>query len=87
MRQRPLQVPCYRTIYGRTPRTRYDPGTSKSAIVSEQVWLADMADFAGMNGMWDQWVDPVHSPARATGGVALARPGMCVEMIVVAYIL
>ena len=60
-------------------------GSSKSAILSVQVWLADMADFAGMNAVWDQWVDPDHLPARATGGVALARPGMRVEMIVVAH--
>jgi enamine deaminase RidA (YjgF/YER057c/UK114 family) len=30
------------------------------------------------------WVDPANPPARATGGVALARAGMRVEMIVVA---
>ncbi len=30
--------------------------------------------------------DPANPPARATGGVALARPGMRVEMIVVARV-
>jgi enamine deaminase RidA (YjgF/YER057c/UK114 family) len=59
-------------------------GGSKADIASIQVWLADMADFQGMNAVWDAWVDPANPPARATGGVALARPGMRVEMIVIA---
>ena len=61
-------------------------GSSKAGIASVQVWLADMADFAGMNAVWDAWVDPENPPARATGGVALARSGMRVEMIVTAQI-
>ncbi|KUJ77162.1 RidA family protein [Ruegeria profundi] len=59
-------------------------GGSKADIASVQVWLSDMADFQGMNAVWDAWVDPEHPPARATGGVPLARPGMRVEMIVTA---
>lgn len=58
-------------------------GGTKADIASVQVWLADMADFQGMNAVWDAWVDKGAPPARATGGVALARPGMRVEMIVV----
>jgi len=58
-------------------------GASKADIASIQVWLADMSDFQGMNAVWDEWVDRVSPPARATGGVALARAGMRVEMIAV----
>ena len=61
-------------------------GGSKADIASVQVWLSDMADFAGMNAVWDDWVDDANPPARATGGVALARPGMRVEMIVIAHL-
>lgn len=59
-------------------------GGSKADIASVQVWLSDMADFQGMNAVWDRWVDPRNPPARATGGVALARPELRVEMIVTA---
>ncbi|AUH65978.1 RidA family protein [Paracoccus zhejiangensis] len=59
-------------------------GGSKADIASVQVWLSDMDDFAGMNAVWDGWVDPSAPPARATCGVRLARPGMRVEMIAVA---
>nr|WP_305728774.1 RidA family protein [Loktanella sp. DSM 29012] len=58
-------------------------GAAKSDIATVQVWLADMADFQGMNAVWDEWVSKDAPPARATGGVALARPGMRVEMIAV----
>lgn len=61
-------------------------GATKEDIASVQVWLSDMADFQGMNGVWDEWVDRDARPARATGGVTLARPGMRVEMIAVVAI-
>ncbi|ASM75618.1 2-iminobutanoate/2-iminopropanoate deaminase (plasmid) [Pseudosulfitobacter pseudonitzschiae] len=61
-------------------------GGSKADVASVQVWLADMADFQGMNAVWDAWVDPANPPARATGGMLLARQGMRVEMIVVARV-
>ncbi|CAK9056255.1 RutC family protein HI_1627, partial [Durusdinium trenchii] len=43
-------------------------GQTKADIVSVQIWLADMADFQGMNAVWDAWVAPGAPPARATGG-------------------
>ena len=58
-------------------------GRTKADIASVQVWLSDMGDFQGMNAVWDEWVEAGAPPARATGGVALARPGMRVEMIAV----
>ena len=59
-------------------------GGTKADIASVQVWLADIEDFAGMNAVWDAWVDRNNPPVRATGGLALARKGMRVERIVVA---
>jgi len=61
-------------------------GGSKADVVSVQVWLSDMSDFQGMNAVWDDWLDKDNPPARATGGVALARPGMRVEMIATAHL-
>lgn len=59
-------------------------GSDKSKILSAQIWLADMGDFAEMNGVWDAWVDSANAPARATGESKLAAPGYKVEIIVVA---
>ena len=59
-------------------------GSSKERILSAQIWLADMADFAAMNAVWDAWVAPGNAPARATGEAKLAAPKYRVEIIVTA---
>lgn len=59
-------------------------GSSRDHMLSAQVWLADMADFAEMNAAWDSWIDGRSPPTRATGEARLADPGYRVEIIVVA---
>lgn len=59
-------------------------GSDKTRILYAQIWLADMADFAEMNAVWDGWVAPGHAPARATGEAKLATPDYKVEIIVTA---
>ena len=61
-------------------------GTDRTRIVSAQIWLADMADFAEMNAVWDAWVPQGNCPARATGESKLATPDYKVEIIVVAAV-
>jgi len=61
-------------------------GSDKSKILSAQIWLDDMRDFAEMNAVWDGWVDKANSPARATGEASLATPDYRVEIIVVAAV-
>ncbi|MGO4914712.1 RidA family protein [Pseudogemmobacter sp. W21_MBD1_M6] len=58
--------------------------SDKTRILSTQIWMASMADFAEMNAVWDTWVPAGHTPARATGESALATPDYLVEIIVVA---
>jgi enamine deaminase RidA (YjgF/YER057c/UK114 family) len=58
--------------------------SSKERILSAQIWLADMADFAEMNAAWDAWVPAGNTPGRATGEAKLAAPQFKVEIIVVA---
>ncbi len=59
-------------------------GSSKQNILQTIIWLADMADFAEMNGVWDAWVPEGHTPARAAGEAKLATPAYKVEFIVTA---
>ncbi|OSP56017.1 RidA family protein [Pseudoruegeria sp. SK021] len=61
-------------------------GSDKSKILQATIWMASMADFATMNGVWDTWVDPANPPARATGESALATPDHKVEIIIVAAV-
>src|ERR1700759_1063057 len=49
-------------------------GTDKTRLLSATIWLADMADFAAMNAVWDAWVAGSNPPTRATGQVQLASP-------------
>jgi len=59
-------------------------GSSKSRILRVQIFLADLADFAAMNEVWDAWVVPGHTPARATVQAALARPEWKIEVVITA---
>ena len=61
-------------------------GTDKSRILIAQIFLADLADFAAMNEVWDAWVAPGEAPARATVQAALAKPQWRIEMVVTAAI-
>jgi enamine deaminase RidA (YjgF/YER057c/UK114 family) len=61
-----------------------EAGTDKTRILMVQIWLADIADFPAMNAVWDAWVPPGHTPARATGEAKLAGPDYLVEVIVTA---
>ncbi|MCE6952702.1 RidA family protein [Cereibacter sphaeroides] len=75
-----------RTCLAEVDRLLALAGTDKTRIVSAQIWLADIADFAEMNSVWDQWVPAGHTPARATGEAKLAAPDYRVEVIVTAVI-
>ena len=59
-------------------------GSDNTRILQCVIWLADMADFAEMNAVWDAWVPEGHAPARACGEAKLARDALKVELIVTA---
>lgn len=61
-------------------------GTDKTRILYAQIWLADMADFAEMNTVWDAWVPQGHTPARAAGDANLATPEYRVEIMITAAV-
>jgi len=61
-------------------------GTDKTRILRAQIFLADIADFPGMNQAWDAWVAPGHTPPRATVEARLARPEWKVEIVVTAAV-
>ena len=59
-------------------------GSDKTRILMAQVFLADLADFAGMNEAWDAWVPAGHAPPRATVQAQLARKEWRIEVVVTA---
>ena len=59
-------------------------GTDKTKLLSANIWITDMGHFAEMNAVWDAWVSPGNTPARATVEAKLASPDYKVEIMVVA---
>jgi enamine deaminase RidA (YjgF/YER057c/UK114 family) len=59
-------------------------GTSKSNLLTANLWIKDMALFSQMNEVWNAWVDPENPPARACVRADMARPEILVEIMVTA---
>lgn len=75
-----------REVLAQVDRLLAEAGTDKTRILKAQIWLADIADFAEMNAVWDEWVPQGNCPARATGEAKLATPDYKVEVIVTAAV-
>jgi enamine deaminase RidA (YjgF/YER057c/UK114 family) len=59
-------------------------GSDKSKLLSATIYLPDMKTFPEMNAVWDGWVSPGNTPARATVEAGLAAPQYGVEIMVIA---
>ncbi|MBX3657389.1 MAG: RidA family protein [Ramlibacter sp.] len=73
-------------VLANVDRLLVEAGTDKSRILMAQIFLADLADFPGMNAVWDAWVVPGQTPPRATVQARLARPEWRVEVVVTAAV-
>ena len=59
-----------------------EAGSDKSKLLCANIWLTDIGTWSQMNEVWDAWVSPGNTPARATVEAKLARPGLKVEIMV-----
>jgi enamine deaminase RidA (YjgF/YER057c/UK114 family) len=74
-----------RQVLAQIDRMLANAGTDKSKLLTAQVWLTDMADFAAHNDAWNEWVDQERPPVRAcVHSPQLWRPGLRVEIMVTA---
>ena len=73
-----------RDILARIDELLADAGTSKEHLVQVNIWLSDIGTFNEMNAVWDQWVSPGNTPARATVEARLALRDIKVEIQVLA---
>lgn len=62
-------------------------GSDRSRLLMVTIYLADMADSAAMNAIWDAWLPAGCAPARACVEARLADPRMRVEMVFTAAVL
>lgn len=61
-------------------------GSDKARLLMVTIYLADMADYAGMNAVWDAWLPAGGAPARACVQVKMANPEFLVEMALTAAV-
>jgi enamine deaminase RidA (YjgF/YER057c/UK114 family) len=73
-----------REVLDQIDRLLAEANSDKSHILFAQIYLSDMAQFPGMNAVWDGWVVQGATPPRATVEAKLANPECLVEVVVVA---
>ena len=73
-----------RQVLAMVDRLLAPAGTDNARILMAQIYLADLADYDGMNAVWDDWVPPGDAPPRATVQARLARPDWKIEIVVTA---
>ncbi len=61
-----------------------EAGSDKSKALSATIWITDMRYFAEMNAVWDAWVSPGNTPARACVEARLAATHFNVEIGLIA---
>lgn len=63
-----------------------EAGSDRTRLLSATIYLRDMADFMGMNAVWESWLTSADAlgPARATVQAALATESLRLEIVVVA---
>lgn len=59
-------------------------GTDKSKLLTATIWLSDIRTVDEMNKVWDAWVTPGHTPARACIEALLQGPEKKIEIQVTA---
>lgn len=73
-----------RRILARIDELLDSAGTDKSRVLTAMIWVSDMRFFQEMNEVWDGWVSPGNTPARACVEARLATPAFLVEIQVTA---
>lgn len=59
-------------------------GEDKTSLVDCTIYLSHMADYPGMNQVWDAWVVDGKAPARVTVEARLANPDWRIEIKAIA---
>jgi enamine deaminase RidA (YjgF/YER057c/UK114 family) len=73
-----------REVLGHIDRLLEEANSDKASLLSVQIFLSDMSNFARMNAVWDTWVAEGSAPPRATVEAKLANPACLVEILVTA---
>ena len=61
-----------------------DAGSDKSKLLTGQVWLKNMRDYAAVNAIWNDWIDPANPPARSCISANMSKPESLIEIRITA---
>jgi len=75
-----------RSVLERVEGLLAEVGSDKQKLLTVTVYIRDMKDFAAMNEVWDAWTEEGYAPARACVEARMARPGLLIELSVIAAI-
>ena len=73
-----------RQVLASIDRLLAEVGSDKTRLLSATIFLPSMADFPALNAVWESWVVPGQTPARATVEAKLANADLKVEIQAVA---
>jgi enamine deaminase RidA (YjgF/YER057c/UK114 family) len=73
-----------RDVFAKVDDLLDQAGTTRENLISVQIWLANMDDYAGMNTIWDEWVAPVAPPTRVCVEARMAQPHYLIEVLAIA---
>lgn len=75
-----------REVLDRIDALLAEAGTDRSALLTANLYLADIASLADVNKAWDLWIAPGCAPTRTTIQTVLASPAYALEIAVSAAV-
>lgn len=75
-----------RDVFAKVDALLADAGAPRENLISVQIWLRDMDDYAGMNAVWDDWVSDITPPIRVCVEARMAKPHYRIEVLALAAI-
>ncbi|MEP6784518.1 MAG: RidA family protein [Sphingomonadales bacterium] len=75
-----------REVLDRIDALLVEAGTDRSALLTANLYLADISSIAEVNAAWDTWIVPGCAPTRTTIQTVLASPAYALEIAVSAAV-
>lgn len=75
-----------RQVFANIDKMLAEAGSAKAKLLTAQVFIRDLADFAAFNNEWSVWIADVLPPTRATVQANLVNPNWRVEIVVTAAV-
>ena len=70
-----------RDVFAKVDALLAEAAIKREDLISLQIWLADMANYEGMNAVWDDWVSTITPPTRICVEARMAQPHYRVEVL------